>query len=68
MVKDGSGAVTDKFEYTAWGEATQTEGTAAELASFTGKEYDGTGLLYFNASYYDPTTGRFLTEDPHARG
>ncbi len=33
-----------------------------------GKDYDATGLIYFNARYYDPTTGRFLTEDPSRKG
>jgi RHS repeat-associated protein len=28
----------------------------------------GEGLIYFNARYYDPTTGRFLTEDPSRKG
>ena len=68
VVKDSTGAVTDKFTYSAWGEATQTQGTAADLASYTGKDYDGTALLYFNARYYDPAIGRFLTEDPSMKG
>jgi RHS repeat-associated protein len=28
----------------------------------------GEGQIYFNARYYDPTTGRFLTEDPSRKG
>lgn len=28
----------------------------------------GEGLIYFNARYYDPLTGRFLTEDPSRKG
>ena len=28
----------------------------------------GEGKIYFNARYYDPTTGRFLTEDPSRQG
>ena len=32
---------------------------------FTGKELDHTGLYYFAARYYDPSVGRFITEDPH---
>ena len=30
---------------------------------FTGKELDDTGLYYFAARYYDPSVGRFVTED-----
>lgn len=29
---------------------------------------EGEGLIYFNARYYDPRTGRFLTEDPSRQG
>ncbi len=28
----------------------------------------GEGKIYFNARYYDPTLGRFLTEDPSRKG
>ncbi len=28
----------------------------------------GEGLIYFNARYYDPTLGRFLSEDPSRKG
>jgi RHS repeat-associated protein len=29
---------------------------------------EGEGRIYFNARYYDPTTGRFITEDPSRKG
>ena len=68
VVKDGAGAVTDKFSYSAWGVKTQTQGTQVVLASYTGKEYDASGLVYFNARYYDPILRRFLSEDPSRKG
>ena len=34
------------------------------IASFTGQEKDdSTGLIYFNARYYDPSLGRFISPD-----
>jgi RHS repeat-associated protein len=30
---------------------------------FTGQRLDGTGLYYYNARYYDPTIGRFISAD-----
>lgn len=33
---------------------------------YTGHEYDAnTGLIYFGARYYDPETGRFITQDSY---
>ena len=32
---------------------------------YTGQEFDAeTGLYYYNARYYDPTIGRFISQDP----
>jgi RHS repeat-associated protein len=30
---------------------------------FTGQRLDGTGLYYYNARYYDPTIGKFISPD-----
>jgi RHS repeat-associated protein len=36
---------------------------------FTGRRYDTeTGLYYYRARYYNPTTGRFLQTDPIGYG
>jgi RHS repeat-associated protein len=67
VVLSSSGTVVDRYCYSAWGVATQDVGSD-DYRSFTGKDYDATGLIYFNARYYDPTTGRFLTEDPSRQG
>jgi RHS repeat-associated protein len=42
----------------------QTGGSNGGFA-FTGREWDAeTNLYYYRARYYDPTIGRFLSEDP----
>ena len=48
--------------------ATETLGVinAANLKrdrTFTGQKADSTGLMYFNARYYDPSLGQFLSPD-----
>ena len=34
---------------------------------FTGQRLDETGLYYYNARYYDPTIGRFISADTFAQ-
>lgn len=42
---------------------------STERYKFTGKEDDGvTGLYYYNARFYDPGIGRFVSEDPAKDG
>ena len=70
VVFSSAGSANTMFNYSAYGNCTKTLGADSQwyLASFTGKEYDATGLVYFNARYYDPTLGRFLSEDPSRKG
>jgi RHS repeat-associated protein len=59
------GGIVWANDYTPFGETTGASGFNDEFAKFTGKEMDpDTGLYYFNARWYDPTLGRFITEDP----
>ncbi|MDT8447829.1 MAG: RHS repeat-associated core domain-containing protein [bacterium] len=38
--------------------------SATQYAAFTGQEMDdSTGLIYYNARYYDPSIGRFISPD-----
>ncbi|MCY4412506.1 MAG: polymorphic toxin type 44 domain-containing protein [Caldilineaceae bacterium] len=38
-------------------------GTLHTDRTFTGQKEDGTGLLYYNARYYDPALGTFISPD-----
>jgi RHS repeat-associated protein len=65
MITDAEGRVLWQDELTPFGESSGAIGLIEELARFTGKELDAeTGLYYFNARWYDPELGRFITEDP----
>jgi RHS repeat-associated protein len=63
---DSAGNATLRRQYDPWGNllAGQADGGPA----FTGKEWDPeAGLYYYRARYLDPTSGRFLSEDPVGR-
>ncbi|RQU35305.1 hypothetical protein DF142_27275, partial [Burkholderia cenocepacia] len=61
---DASGAVKTSYAYEPYGNITASGESNANLAQYTGRENDGTGLYYYRARYYHPGFGRFVTEDP----
>jgi RHS repeat-associated protein len=61
---DGTGAARTQYTYEPFGN-TSISGTATTSSyDYTGRELDPTGLYYYRARYYDPSTGRFISEDP----
>ena len=38
-------------------------GVSSTTLNYTGQRLDGTGLLFYNARYYDPAIGRFISAD-----
>ncbi len=59
LVTDANSAVTDSSTYDAWG----ARGGGTDRFGYTGREAAG-ALWYYRARYYDPVTGRFISEDP----
>ncbi|MGV9503901.1 RHS repeat-associated core domain-containing protein [Streptomyces sp. NPDC003642] len=64
------GTVSTTYAYDPNGTPTATGTSTSNPYTFTGREDDGTGLLYYRSRYYDPQTGRFISQDPigHAGG
>lgn len=60
---DASGAEKVQYTYDPFGDMSVT-GTTDNSYTFTGRESDGLDIYYYRARYYNPTLGRFLSEDP----
>jgi RHS repeat-associated protein len=61
LVNSGGG-ISESAQYEAFGESTGYDSTRY---GYTGRERDAdTGLMYYRARWYDPSQGRFLSEDP----
>ncbi|MEU7384191.1 MULTISPECIES: RHS repeat-associated core domain-containing protein [unclassified Streptomyces] len=58
------GTVATTYAYDPNGTPTASGSTSSNPYTFTGRENDGTGLLYYRDRYYDPQTGRFISQDP----
>ena len=62
---DTTGAVVGGYNTDAFGNSVTTSGNLVNPFRYTGREWDAeTGLYYYRARYYDPASGRFLSEDP----
>ena len=58
-------AVTDKYEYDAFGNKFTVTGSTPNNYLYRGEQYDSDlGLYYLRARYYNPATGRFVSMDP----
>jgi RHS repeat-associated protein len=67
LVTGDAGEVLWSGETNPFGDSVSGEGIVgeSERIKYTGKDFDeDAGLYYFNARWYDPGTGRFITEDP----
>lgn len=66
VITNAQGSVVARTEYKPHGEWVDSASPGLDIfrAKFTGKEWDKDAeLYYFDARYYDPAAGRFLTAD-----
>lgn len=60
-----SGALANTYTYDSFGNLVASSGSLVNSFRYTGREFDTeTSLYYYRARYYDPQSGRFLSEDP----
>jgi len=60
-----TGAVTDTYEYDAFGNQITHTGSTSNNYLYRGEQFDpDLGLYYLRARYYNPATGRFMSRDP----
>jgi RHS repeat-associated protein len=66
---DTSAAFANNYNYDGFGNVESHTGSVLNFFQYAGRELDlETGILYYRARYFDPTAGRFITEDPTGFG
>jgi RHS repeat-associated protein len=64
-LSNSAGALANTYAYDSFGNLTASSGSITNPFRFTGSEFDPeTGLYNYRFRYYDPSIGRFLSEDP----
>jgi RHS repeat-associated protein len=67
-LSNSAGEVAETYAYDSYGKVTASTGTLVNPVNplqYTGREFDSeTGIYYYRARYFDPSVGRFLSQDP----
>ena len=64
-LSNASGSLAQTYTFDSFGKQTASSGSLTNPFQYTARESDTeTGLYYYRARYYDPSAGRFLSEDP----
>jgi RHS repeat-associated protein len=63
LTTSASGTVVATQRYGAWGNIRAMTGAMPTDIGYTGQRLDSTGLMFYNARYYDANIGRFISAD-----
>lgn len=64
-LSNAAGALAQTYTFDSFGNTTNSSGSLTNFFRYTAREFDTeTNLYYYRARYYDPTSGRFVSEDP----
>ena len=61
---DSTGAIQTEYSFEPYGKPTASGAADTNSQSYTAREDDATGLLYYRARYLSPSLNRFVSEDP----
>jgi RHS repeat-associated protein len=66
LVDSANGSVKTRYDYKSYGklEGNLANPQSSNLFTYTAREDDGTGLMYYRARYYDPELEAFVSADP----
>ncbi len=64
VITNGNGNKMEEIQYMPFGATSMDTGSVSMAHKYTSQELDAdTGLYYYNARYYNPVLGRFITAD-----
>jgi RHS repeat-associated protein len=66
QIVDGAGTILDDIVYDSFGGIlSETNPAQGDRFKFTGREFSPElGIYYYRARWYDPSSGRFISQDP----
>jgi len=63
-LSSAAGSIANTYTYDSFGNLAASTGSLVNSFRYTGREFDSEiGLYYYRARYFDPSAGRFLSED-----
>ena len=64
-LSNAAGALAQTYTFDSFGKQTSSSGSLVNPFQYTAREFDSeTSIYFYRARFYDPSMGRFLSEDP----